>query len=88
MKSFRPLLHPQSHTSSTAATAARLWWGLDGTGRLLFMIKRVLLSGGLLLGAAYLGCGGESGTSGPPLTQKPSVITDRDSIVDTLCKSA
>ena len=52
------------------------------------MIKRVLLSGGLLLGAAYLGCGGESGTSGPPLTQKPSVITDRDSIVHTLCKSA
>lgn len=52
------------------------------------MIKRVLFSGGLLLGAAYLGCGGDSGSNGGSLTQKPSVVTDRNSIVDTLCKGA
>ena len=52
------------------------------------MIKRVLLSGGLLLGAAYLGCGGDSGPGGTTLTQKPSIVTDRNSIVDTLCKGA
>jgi len=53
------------------------------------MIKRVLLSGGVLLGAAYLGCGGDSGTSGGgPLSQKPTIVTDRDAIVDTLCKGA
>lgn len=73
---------------SAAAIAARLWQGLDGIGRLLFMIKRVLLSGGLLLGTAYLGCGGDSGPGGGSLTQKPSIITDRNSIVDTLCKGA
>ena len=42
----------------------------------------------MLLAAAYLGCGGDSGTSKPPLTQKPSVITDRNLIADTLCKGA
>ena len=52
------------------------------------MIKRVLLSGGVLLGAAYLGCGGDSGSGKPPLTQKPSVITDRNLVADTLCKGA
>ena len=88
MKSPRLLLHPQSHTMSAAAIAARRWQGLDGIGRLLFMIKRVLFSGGLLLGAAYLGCGGDSGPGGTSLTQKPSVVTDRNSIVDTLCKGA
>jgi hypothetical protein len=73
---------------TAAANAARRWQGLDGIGRLLFMIKRVLFSGGLLLGAAYLGCGGDSGPGGTSLTQKPSIVTDRNSIVDTLCKGA
>ncbi len=65
---------------------------MEGTGRLLFMIKRVLFSGGLLLGAAYLGCGGDTGTNPGggtgTIQQKPAIITDRDAVVDTLCKNA
>jgi hypothetical protein len=44
------------------------------------MIKRVLVSGAVFVGAALLACGGDSGTD---LKQKPQIITDRDSIVDT-----
>src|SRR5262252_815003 len=83
MKSSRPLLHPQSHTSSTAASDVRLWKGLSGTGRLLFMIKRVLASFAVLLAAVFLACSGDSGNGDLP--QKPQIVTDRDSIVDTLC---
>src|SRR5215471_11694288 len=83
MKSSRPLLHPQSHTSSSAAREARRWKGLVGTGRLLFMIKRVLVSCAVLLAGVFLACSGDSGTGDLP--QKPQIVTDRDSIVDTLC---
>ena len=65
MKSSRPLLHPQSHTSTSAANAAGRWKGLGGIGRLLFMIKRVLVSCAVLLGAAGVACGGSSGAAGP-----------------------
>ena len=43
------------------------------------MIKRVLVSGAVFVGAALLACG----DSGTELKQKPQIITDRDSIVDT-----
>ncbi len=42
------------------------------------MIKRVLASCAVLLGAAGIACGGDSG--GLPV--KPQIVTDRDSIVD------
>jgi len=45
------------------------------------MIKRVLVSGAALLAAAFIGCSGDSG--GLNLPQKPQIVTDRDSIVDT-----
>src|SRR5215472_10947905 len=80
MKSSRPLLHPHSHTSSVATSIARRWKGLLLTGRLLFMIKRVLVSGAVVVSAALLACGGDSSTD---LKQKPQIVTDRDSIVDT-----
>src|SRR5262245_9805936 len=80
MKSSRPLLHPHSHTINAPTSAARRWKGLHRTSRLLFMIKRVLVSGAVLVGAVFLACGGDSGTD---LKQKPQIITDRDSIVDT-----
>jgi len=43
------------------------------------MIKRVLVSGAVFVGAALLACG----DSGTELKQKPQIVTDRDSIVDT-----
>ena len=43
------------------------------------MIKRLLVSCAVLLGAAGIACGGDSGEDLPP---KPQIITDRDSIVD------
>ena len=36
----------------------------------------------MLLGAAIVACSGDSGGA---LKQKPQIVTDRDSIVDTLC---
>ena len=44
------------------------------------MIKRVLVSGAVVVSAALLACGGDSSTD---LKQKPQIVTDRDSIVDT-----
>ena len=44
------------------------------------MIKRVLVSCAVLLGAAAIGCGGSSGSGDLPVT--PQIATDRDSIVD------
>jgi hypothetical protein len=46
------------------------------------MIKRLLISCAVLIGAAGIAC---SGDSGGELKQKPQLVTDRDSIVDTLC---
>jgi len=43
------------------------------------MIKRLLVSCAVLLGAAGVACGGDSAESLPP---KPQIVTDRDSIVD------
>src|SRR5262249_32259429 len=37
----------------------------------------------VLLAAVFLACSGDSGTGDLP--QKPQIVTDRDSIVDTLC---
>jgi len=45
------------------------------------MIKRVLFSSAVLLGAAAIGCGGGGG-SGSNLPLQPQIITDRDTIVD------
>lgn len=45
------------------------------------MIKRVLVSSAVLLGAAAIGCGGGAG-SGSNLPLQPQIITDRDTIVD------
>ena len=45
------------------------------------MIKRVLVSSAVLLGAAAIGCGGGGG-SGSNLPLQPQIITDRDTIVD------
>jgi len=47
------------------------------------MIKRVLVSCAVLLAAVFLACSGDSGSGDLP--QKPQIVTDRDSIVDTLC---
>jgi hypothetical protein len=44
------------------------------------MIKRLLVSCAVLLGAAGIACGGDSGTADLPV--KPQIVTDRDSIVD------
>ncbi|HVP61613.1 MAG TPA: hypothetical protein VMT11_13695 [Myxococcaceae bacterium] len=44
------------------------------------MIKRLLVSCAVLLGAAGMACGGDSGTADLPV--KPQIVTDRDSIVD------
>ncbi|HZX43466.1 MAG TPA: hypothetical protein VFE93_16630 [Myxococcaceae bacterium] len=44
------------------------------------MIKRLLVSSAVLLGAAGIACGGDSGTTDLP--PKPQIVTDRDSIVD------
>ena len=44
------------------------------------MIKRVLVSCAVLLGAAAIGCGG--GGSSQNLPVQPQIITDRDTIVD------
>jgi hypothetical protein len=44
------------------------------------MIKRVLISCAVLLGAAGVACGGDSGSTDLP--PKPQIVTDRDSIVD------
>lgn len=44
------------------------------------MIKRLLVSCAVLLGAAGIACGGDSGTT--ELPAKPQIVTDRDSIVD------
>src|SRR5262249_42071366 len=82
MKSSRPLLHPHSHTSSAATSAAGRWKGLQGIGRLLFMIKRVLVSGAVVVGAALLACGGGSSD----LQQKPQIVTDRDAIQADICR--
>jgi hypothetical protein len=46
------------------------------------MLKRFLVSCSVVLGAIAMGCGGESG--GGDLPQKPQIMTDRDSIVDTM----
>jgi hypothetical protein len=46
------------------------------------MIKRVLVFCAVLLAAVSLGCGGDSGTENLP--DKPQIVTDRDSIVDTM----
>jgi len=43
------------------------------------MIKRLLFSCAVLLGAAGIACGGDSGGD---LPAKPQIVTDRDSIVD------
>jgi len=43
------------------------------------MIKRLLVSCAVLLGAAGIACGGDSGGD---LPAKPQIVTDRDSIVD------
>jgi hypothetical protein len=43
------------------------------------MIKRLLVSCAVLLGAAGISCGGDSGGDLPP---EPQIVTDRDSIVD------
>ena len=45
------------------------------------MIKSVLISSAVLLGAAAIGCGGGGG-SGSNLPLQPQIITDRDTIVD------
>src|SRR5215475_7936497 len=82
MKSSRPLLHPHSHTSSATASAVRRWKGLHLTGRLLFMIKRVLVSGAVVVGAALIACGGDS----TELKQKPQIVTDRDAIQADICR--
>jgi hypothetical protein len=47
------------------------------------MIKRVLVCCAVLLAGVFLACSGGSGTGDLP--QKPQIVTDRDSIVDTLC---
>lgn len=47
------------------------------------MIKRLLVSCAVLLGAAGIACGGDGGGSGD-LPPKPQIVTDRDSIVDQL----
>jgi hypothetical protein len=47
------------------------------------MIKRLLVSCAVLLGAAGIACGGDSGGTGD-LPPKPQIVTDRDSIVDQL----
>jgi hypothetical protein len=44
------------------------------------MIKSVLVSSAVLLGAAAIGCGGGVSTQDLPL--QPQIITDRDTIVD------
>jgi hypothetical protein len=44
------------------------------------MIKSVLVTSAVLLGAAAIGCGG--GVSTQDLPVQPQIITDRDSIVD------
>src|SRR5215813_2404109 len=82
MKSSRPLLHPHSHTSSAAASAVRRWKGLHLTGRLLFMIKRVLVSGAVVVAAALVACGDDS----TALKQKPQIVTDRDAIQADICR--
>jgi hypothetical protein len=46
------------------------------------MIKRLLVSCAVLLGAAGIACGGDSGSVDLP--PKPQIVTDRDSIVDQL----
>jgi hypothetical protein len=46
------------------------------------MLKRVLVSCAVLIGVAAIGaCGGTSGSS---LPVKPQIVTDRDTIVDTM----
>jgi hypothetical protein len=44
------------------------------------MIKRVLVSGAVVVGAALFACGGDSA---PDLKQKPQIVTDRNLIADT-----
>jgi hypothetical protein len=44
------------------------------------MIKRLLVSCAVLLGAAGIACGGDGGST--ELPPKPQLVTDRDSIVD------
>jgi len=44
------------------------------------MIKRVLFSGAVVVVDALVACGSDSGSN---LKQKPQIVTDRDSIVDT-----
>src|SRR5262249_59813332 len=82
MKSSRPLVHPHSHTSSAAASAVRRWKVLLLTGRLLFMIKRVLVSGAVVVAAAFVACSGDS----TELKQKPQIVTDRDGIQADICR--
>src|SRR5262244_1236976 len=82
MKSSRPLLHPQSHTRRIATHLARRWKGDVWIDKLRRMLKRVLFSCAVLIGTVYLACGGDSGTP-TPTKEKPQIVTDRDSIVDT-----
>ena len=46
------------------------------------MIKRVLVSGAVVVGAALFACGGDSSD----LKQKPQIVTDRDAIQADICK--
>ena len=69
---------------SAAESAAPLWKGPDGLGRLRIMLKRVLVSCAVVLGVVALACSGDSGGGGGNLTQKPTIVTDRDLIADKL----
>jgi hypothetical protein len=46
------------------------------------MIKRVLVSGAVVVGAALFACGGGS----TDLKQKPQIVTDRDAIQADICR--
>jgi hypothetical protein len=46
------------------------------------MIKRVLVSGAVVVGAALFACGGDSSD----LKQKPQIVTDRDAIQADICR--
>ena len=47
------------------------------------MIKRVLVSGAVVIGAALLACGGGGSAD---LKQKPQIVTDRDAIQADICR--
>src|SRR5262249_33706345 len=86
MKSFRPLLHPQSHTISAAESAAPRWKGLNRLGRLRIMLKRVLVSCAVVLGVMALACSGDSGGGSVtcPSADKPTIATDRKVVGDAI----